>query len=97
MTTFEQFCETTGTKYGVRREFYPQTSPAGKGSRWEWAGETGGDWHVYDMEVQVVIEDSWGKAEQTIDISTYFPGCPYIMNFCNLTQVRSLQVLYTTP
>ena len=30
MTSFEQLCETTGTKYSVRREFYPQTSPAGK-------------------------------------------------------------------
>ena len=40
------------------------------------------------MEVQVVIEDSWSKGEQTVDISTFFPGCPYIMNFCNLTQVR---------
>ena len=88
MTSFEQCCEPTGTKYSVRREFYPHTSPAGKGSRWEWAGETGGDWHIYDMEVQVVIEDSWAKGDQTIDISTYFPGCPYIMNFCNLTQVR---------
>jgi hypothetical protein len=34
-----QCCEPTGTKYAVRREFYPHTSPAGKGSRWEWAGE----------------------------------------------------------
>ena len=87
MTTFEQLCETTGTKYSVRREFYPHTSPAGKGAKWEWSGETKGDWHIYDMEVQVVIEDSWSKGEQTVDISTYFPGCPYIMNFCNLTQV----------
>ena len=89
MTGFEQCCETTGTVYAVRREFYPHTSPAGKSSRWEWAGEAGGDWHVYDMEVQVVVEDSWAKGDQTIDISTFFPGCPYIMNFCNLTQVRS--------
>jgi len=88
MTSFEQLCETTGTKYSVRREFYPHTSPAGKGAKWEWSGETKGDWHIYDMEVQVVIEDSWSKGEQTVDISSYFPGCPYIMNFCNLTQVR---------
>eukprot|EP00092_Neocalanus_flemingeri_P017841 GFUD01019305.1.p1 GENE.GFUD01019305.1~~GFUD01019305.1.p1 ORF type:complete len:875 (-),score=189.45 GFUD01019305.1:87-2711(-) len=88
MTAFEQCCEPTGTKYAVRREFYPHTSPAGKGSKWEWSGETRGDWHIYDMEVQVVIEDSWSKGEQTVDISSYFPGCPYIMNFCNLTQVR---------
>ncbi|XP_023343675.1 uncharacterized protein LOC111713112 [Eurytemora carolleeae] len=88
MTTFEQCCEPTGAKYTVRREFYPHTSPAGKGAKWEWSGETPGDWHTYDMEVQVVLEDSWSKGEQTIDISTFFPGCPYIMNFCNLTQVR---------
>ena len=61
---------------------YPQ------GAKWEWSGETKGDWHIYDMEVQVVIEDAWSKGEQTVDISTFFPGCPYIMNFCNLTQVR---------
>ena len=88
MTTFEQLCETTGTKYSVRREFYPHTSPAGKGAKWEWSGETKGDWHIYDMEVQVVIEDAWARGEQTVDISSFFPGCPYIMNFCNLTQVR---------
>ena len=40
------------------------------------------------MEVQVVLEETWSKGEQTIDISKYFPGCPYIMNFCNLTQVN---------
>ena len=61
--------------------FYPQ------GAKWEWSGETKGDWHIYDMEVQVVIEESWSKGEQTVDISTFFPGCPYIMNFCNMTQV----------
>ena len=44
---------------------------------------------MYDMEVQAVIEESWTKGEQTIDIGKYFPGCPYIINFCNLTQVRS--------
>lgn len=89
MTTFEQCCEPTGTKYAVRREFYPHTSPAGKGARWEWAGEMpGAEWHTYDMEVQVVLEAAWAAGHQTVDISLHFPGCPYIMNFCNLTQVR---------
>jgi len=88
MTTFQQCCEPTGTKYTVRREFYPHSSPAGKGAKWEWSGEAPGDWHTYDMEVQVVLEEAWSKGEKTIDISTFFPGCPYIMNFCNLTQVR---------
>ena len=41
------------------------------------------------MEVQEVIEESWASGEQTIDIGKHFPGFPYIMNFCNLTQVRS--------
>ena len=41
------------------------------------------------MEVQAVIEESWTKGEQTIDIGKHFPGCPYIINFCNMTQVRS--------
>ena len=40
------------------------------------------------MEVQTVIEESWAMGEQTIDIGQHFPGCPYIINFCNLTQVR---------
>ena len=40
------------------------------------------------MEVQTVIEESWATGEQTIDIGQHFPGCPYIINFCNLTQVR---------
>ena len=44
---------------------------------------------MYDMEVQAVVEDAWTKGEQTIDIGKHFPGCPYIINFCNLTQVRS--------
>ena len=89
MTTFEQICERTGAVYPVRREFYPSTCPAGKGAKWEWGGDTTTDWHIYDMEVQVVIEEAWSRGDQTIDISKHFPGCPYIMNFCNLTQVRT--------
>ena len=68
------------------------------GAKWEWSssaltGSTGSntsnsEWHIYDMEVQTVIEESWAMGEQTIDIGQHFPGCPYIINFCNLTQVR---------
>ena len=36
-----------------------------------------------------MIEESWTRGEQTIDVSKHFPGCPYIMNFCNMTQVRT--------
>ena len=89
MTTFEQHCEPTGAFYAVRREFYPFGSPAAKGCKWQWGGDTTSDWHIYDMEVQEIIEEAWAKGEQTIDISKNFPGCPYIMNFCNLTQVRT--------
>ena len=53
MTQFEQHCEPTGATYPVRREFYPGSSPAGKGAKWEWGGDTTAEWHIYDMEVQV--------------------------------------------
>ncbi len=89
MTAFEQHCEPTGATYNVRREFYPSNSPAGRGAKWEWGGDTTADWHIYDMEVQVVIEEAHNRGEKTIDVSKDFPGCPYIMNFCNMTQVRT--------
>ena len=53
MTQFEQHCEPTGATYPVRREFYPGSSPAGKGAKWEWGGDTTAEWHIYDMDVQV--------------------------------------------
>lgn len=46
---------------GVRRMFYTPTSPAGKGTKWEWAGTATGDWHPYNMHVQCIIEDAWSK------------------------------------
>lgn len=102
MTAFEQVCEPSGQTYVVRREFYAHTTPAGKGSKWEWcSGDvktaqaddvspgSANTWHMYDMEVQAIIEESWTKGEQTVDIGKHFPGCAYIINFCNMTQVRS--------
>lgn len=87
-------------------------SPAGKGAKWEWAGDSD-DWHTYDMEVQCLIEESWARVsreeyyyfkldnfttsiykkiffqgDKTIDVSKTYLGFPYIINFCNLTQVR---------
>lgn len=41
------------------------------------------------MEVQCLIESAWAKGEQTIDISKTYLGFPYIINFCNLTQIRA--------
>lgn len=45
----------------MRRNFYPQSSPAGQGAVWQWSGDKPGDWHMYDMCVQCVIEESWGS------------------------------------
>ncbi|XP_073982103.1 deltex E3 ubiquitin ligase [Rhodnius prolixus] len=78
-----------GVPYNVRRMCYPPDSPAGKGAKWEWAGDGPSEWHTYDMEVQSLIEASWAKGDQTIDISKTYLGFPYIINFCNLTQVRN--------
>ncbi|KAI8128290.1 Protein deltex [Lucilia cuprina] len=72
---------------GVRRMFYTPTSPAGKGTKWEWAGSASGDWHPYNMHVQCIIEDAWSKGEQTLDLYGT-SSLPYTINFCNLTQTR---------
>ncbi|XP_034952538.1 protein deltex [Chelonus insularis] len=81
-------CSDDGEEiHGVRRKFYLPSSPAGKGAKWEWAGDTD-DWHTYDMEVQCLIEEAWAMGSKTIDVSKTYLGFPYIINFCNLTQVR---------
>ncbi|XP_012522556.2 protein deltex [Monomorium pharaonis] len=81
-------CSDDGDEtHNVRRKFYLPGSPAGKGAKWEWAGDSD-DWHTYDMEVQCLIEEAWARGDKTIDISKTYLGFPYIINFCNLTQVR---------
>lgn len=75
-------------EHRVRRKLYPQNSPAGKGAKWEWAGDVNGEWHVFDMIVQCIIEEAWSKGDQTIDLSKTPLGFPYLINFCNLTQTR---------
>ncbi|XP_046429356.1 protein deltex isoform X1 [Neodiprion virginianus] len=81
-------CSDDGTEtHNVRRKFYLPGSPAGKGAKWEWVGDTD-DWHTYDMEVQCLIEEAWARGDKTIDVSKTYLGFPYIINFCNLTQVR---------
>jgi deltex len=72
----------------VRRMFYKPTSPAGKGTKWEWCGVSGTDWHSYNMEVQCVIEEAWCRGDQTTDLGKTFLNLPYLINFCNLTQIR---------
>ncbi|KAG0719507.1 Protein deltex [Chionoecetes opilio] len=85
----EQDCISTGDRIKVRRSFFPQSSPAGQGAVWQWAGDVSGDWHTYDMCVQCIIEESWGTGAQTLDMSQTFPACPYVINFCNLNQMNS--------
>lgn len=85
----EQECISSGDRIKVRRNFFPQSSPAGQGAVWQWAGDVPGDWHTYDMCVQCIIEESWGTGAQTLDMSQTFPACPYVINFCNLNQVNS--------
>lgn len=46
----------------VRRKCYSQSSPAGKGARWECAGsDSSQDWHPFDMDIQCLIEEAWAK------------------------------------
>ncbi|KAJ8681393.1 hypothetical protein QAD02_017180 [Eretmocerus hayati] len=87
LKTMNQCTEDGDESHGVRRMFYVPGSPAGKGAKWEWAGDTE-DWHTYDMEVQCLIEEAWARGDKTIDVSKTYLGFPYIINFCNLTQVR---------
>lgn len=72
----------------VRRQFYNPASPAGKGVRWEYAGNTNSEWHQYDMEIQCLIEDAWSNGSQQIDISSSYIHMPYIIDFSNMTQTR---------
>ncbi|KAH0561357.1 protein deltex [Cotesia glomerata] len=81
-------CNDDGTEiHNVRRQLYSPNSPAGRGAKWEWAGDSN-DWHTYDMEVQCLIEEAWAAGSKSIDVSKSPLGFPYIINFLNLTQVR---------
>ncbi|KAH8308560.1 hypothetical protein KR018_005868, partial [Drosophila ironensis] len=77
---------------GVRRMFYAPSSPAGKGTKWEWSGggsaDSNADWRPYNMHVQCIIEDAWARGEQTLDLCSTHIGLPYTINFCNMTQLR---------
>ncbi|GLV42867.1 deltex [Carabus blaptoides fortunei] len=88
LRTLTQCIEDSDEVLRVRRKCYPPSSPAGKGAKWEWAGDQDVEWHVYDMDVQCLIEDAWAKGDQVIDMSKTYLGFPYVINFCNLTQKR---------
>lgn len=59
------------TSFNVRRSYFSPNSPAGKGAKWEWAGDSG-DWYTYDMEVQCFIEGAWAKVSVVI---SEIPSC----------------------
>ncbi|KAI8033656.1 hypothetical protein M5D96_013610 [Drosophila gunungcola] len=92
--TQESEAESAGSgllTIGVRRMFYAPSSPAGKGTKWEWSGgsaDSNNDWRPYNMHVQCIIEDAWARGEQTLDLCNTHIGLPYTINFCNLTQLR---------
>ncbi|XP_062537053.1 protein deltex [Armigeres subalbatus] len=87
--TMTQCCEDQEFAVtNVRRHFYKPSSPAGKGTKWEWCGSSGNDWHSYTMEVQCVIEEAWARGDQTIDLTKTNLNLPYTINFLNLTQIR---------
>ncbi|CAG0896598.1 unnamed protein product [Darwinula stevensoni] len=86
---FQQLCLNTGSTWGVRRELYPPHSPPGRGIRWQWAGDSRGQWHSYDSAIQCFVEEAWSKGEPTVDMGLRFPSHPYIINFCNMTQIKS--------
>lgn len=65
LRTLTQCIEDSDDVLRVRRKFYQPNSPAGKGAKWEWAGDQETEWHVYDMDVQCLIEDAWAKDGNT--------------------------------
>jgi len=63
LKTKTQCSEDGDETHNVRRKFYLPGSLAGKGAKWEWAGDSD-DWHTYDMEVQCLIEEAWARVSK---------------------------------
>ncbi|XP_050301934.1 protein deltex [Anthonomus grandis grandis] len=103
LRTLTQELEYSEIVKPVRRKCYPQSSPAGKGAKWECVGSDH-EWHSFDMDIQCLIEEAWAKGDQTIDMSKTHLGFPYVINFSNLTQmwlangyVRSVRRIKQAP
>lgn len=52
----------------VRRKLYKPITTAGKGVKWEWLSVIDSEWHMYNMDVQNVIEDAWSKVSVVMRI-----------------------------
>ena len=83
-----QICEFSEEVNSVRRMLYPRSSPAGQGIRWDWLGDRPSEWNDFDMSGQMAIESAYASGLQTVDLSLRCLHLPYIINFCNMTQVR---------
>ncbi|XP_069134982.1 LOW QUALITY PROTEIN: E3 ubiquitin-protein ligase DTX4-like [Argopecten irradians] len=80
----------TGTPRPVRRMLYPPDSPWGRGSLWQWEGDTAGEWHTYDADVARVIDDFFLQQGRSniLDLTQSTLNLPYQVNFGNMTQQR---------
>lgn len=66
---------------GVRRIYYPVSSPGGRGARWEWAraGPAQSRWETLPMESQCLLEEAWSAGAREADLS------PWLVDFCTMT------------
>lgn len=79
-----------GTIRPVRRTFYDPTSAPGQGWQWEWENDAG-SWTPYDMEVAIAIESAHSRQQSCLDLTPL--GFCYLIDFKNMTQVRSAEAL----
>lgn len=95
----EQLCDTADCVISVCRRLYSVDSAPARGALWQWSSVCSagggmeragrGEWHCHDMPVQCVLERAWQSGANTVDLSTAFSHTfPYIVNFCNMTQVE---------
>uniref|UniRef100_A0A336M6U9 E3 ubiquitin-protein ligase n=1 Tax=Culicoides sonorensis TaxID=179676 RepID=A0A336M6U9_CULSO len=69
----------------VRRQFYKCVCPGGKGIKWEW--NDAGLWRTYNMEVQQVIEETWTKGNEKVELHKTYLRLQFTINFLTLTQI----------
>ena len=58
---------------------------------WQWEGDTQGQWHNYDLQVSIVIEDYFSQNAANLghlDLSKTPMKLPYILDLKNMTQKR---------
>lgn len=63
----------------MRRKYYPPTSPAGKGAKWECAVDHGQEWQAFDMDTQCLIEEAWAKVSCCLTQTIVYLGVNKIL------------------